>query len=157
DGRKSFYAVQGAVVRAVVQDGEVLIRRRRRRAEDGYAIPLQLQVLEADFLDTARTGVNGPAGGPTIPGLGFGMPGNPTAHWLFEQDPGSNLMSSASRRVPASEIIHVFEEERPGQVRGVTRFAPAIITLKDLDEFGDAEMMRQKIAACFTAFVTDPQ
>lgn len=157
DERLDFYGIQGLVMRAIAQDGEVLIRRRRRRAEDGYAIPLQLQVLEADFLDTARTGFNGLSGGPTIQGVEFDKLGKRSAYWLFEQHPGSALMSSASKRVPASEVIHVFQTERPGQVRGVSWYSPAIITLKDFDEFEDAELMRQKIAACFSAFVTDPE
>jgi lambda family phage portal protein len=157
DERLDFHGLQGLVMRSIVQDGEVLIRRRRRRARDGYSIPLQLQVLEADFLDTARTGFEGASGGPTIQGVEFDKLGKRSAYWLFENHPGSSLFSSASKRVPASEIIHVFLSERPGQVRGVSWFAPAIITLKDFDEFEDAELMRQKIAACFTAFVQDPQ
>lgn len=33
--------------------------------------------------------------------------------------------------------------------------APVIVRMKDLDDFEDAQLMRQKIAACFTAFVRD--
>lgn len=157
DGRLDFYALQGLAMKAVAQDGEVLIRRRRRRLEDGYAIPLQLQVLEADFLDSSQHGFTGATGGPVIQGVEFDRLGNRTGYWLYEQHPGGSFGTLASKRVPASEIIHVFLMERPGQVRGVSWLAPAIITLKDFDEFEDAELMRQKIAACFTAFVTDPE
>jgi lambda family phage portal protein len=34
-------------------------------------------------------------------------------------------------------------------------WATTIVNLKDLDEYEDAALMRQKIAACFAAFVTD--
>ena len=42
------------------QDGEVLIRLRARRLEDGLPVPLQIQVLEIDWLDSSKMGANGP-------------------------------------------------------------------------------------------------
>jgi lambda family phage portal protein len=47
--------------------------------------------------------------------------------------------------------------ERPGQVRGVPWLSTAVIKLNDLDDFEDAELMQQKVAACFGAFVTDTE
>jgi capsid protein len=52
DGRHDFAGLEKLVMRSVAEAGEVLVRRRFRRPEDGLPIPLQLQVLEADFLDT---------------------------------------------------------------------------------------------------------
>ena len=46
--------------RAMEQDGEVLIRLRARRLEDGLPVPLQIQVLEIDWLDSQQDGRNGP-------------------------------------------------------------------------------------------------
>ena len=37
-------------------------------------------------------------------------------------------------RVPAEDILHVFEPLVPGQVRGISRFAPVLLRLRDLDE-----------------------
>lgn len=55
-GRLTFFGLQRLAMRTVVESGEVLIRRRRRRPEDGLAIPLQLQVLEPDYIDTSKDG-----------------------------------------------------------------------------------------------------
>lgn len=60
-----------------------------------------------------------------------------------------------SDRVPADDVIHVFRLDRIGQADGVPWSAPAIIRLKDLDEYEDAELIRQKIASCFVGFVHD--
>lgn len=163
DGRLNFYGLQRLVMRSIVESGEVLVRRRRRRPSDGLEIPLQLQVLEADFLDTAKDGpatVNGQVTGQIIQGVEFDLIGRRVAYWLFDQHPGSGRLrpgatSFTSRRIPAEELLHVFRVDRPGQVRGVSWFAPAIVKLKDFDEYQDATLMRQKIAACFSAFVTD--
>src|SRR6056297_4355921 len=51
DGQLDFYGLQTLICREMVEAGEVLLRRRLRRASDGLPVPLQLQVLEADLLD----------------------------------------------------------------------------------------------------------
>ena len=63
DGRLDFAGIQKQALRTVVESGEVLVRRRIRRPEDGLPIPLQLQVLEPDHLDATRDGITTPNGG----------------------------------------------------------------------------------------------
>jgi lambda family phage portal protein len=158
EGRMTFAAIQRLAMRSVAESGEVLIRRRWRRAKDALSLPLQLQVLEADYLDSGRTGFTGPSGGPTIQGIEYDLLGRRTAYWLFSQHPGSTLIlnnNATSRRVPAEDIAHVFLPERPGQSRGVSWLARAVVNMKDLDELDDAELVSAKIASCFAAFVTD--
>ena len=156
DRRLTFYGIQALAMKTIAEAGELLIRRRPRRVEDGLTIPMQLQVLEPDFIDGLKDGIQGPAGGPTIQGVEFDKLGRRVAYWLFDQHPGSQrLWSIVSKRVPAEDILHVYYVERAGQVRGVSWYAPAIVNLKDFDEYEDATLMRQKIAALFAAFVTD--
>lgn len=155
EGRLNFAGLCEQAMRCVAESGEVLIRRRRRRPSDGLSIPLQIQILEADFLDTLKDGVPGSAGGTTIQGVEFDAIGRRAAYWLFDAHPGSGASSGVSARVPASEILHSFRPLRPGQVRGITWLAQTIAPLKDFDEYEDATLLRQKIAACFAAFVTD--
>lgn len=155
EGRHTFYGVQHLVMRHIFADGEVLIRRRYRRERDNLTIPLQLQVLEADYLDHQKMALSSLAGGPIIRGVEYDLLGRRDAYWLFEKHPGSGRNVTPSRRIPAEEVIHVFEEERSGQSRGVSWLAAAIVNMKDLDEYDDAELVAKKIAACFAAFVTD--
>ncbi len=156
EGRLSFYAMQHQIARSIVESGEVLIRRRRRRPTDGLTIPLQLQVLESDFLDTNKEALTSLSGGPIVQGVELDLLGRRSAYWLFPTHPGSsNSSGEVSRRIDAADIIHVFEPDRPGQYRGISWLAAAIVNLKDLDEYEDAELVKQKIAACFAAFVTD--
>lgn len=155
DGRMTFAGIQRQVVRALVSDGDVFVRRRVRRPGDGLTIPLQLQVLEADFLDTAKEAASSQSGGPIVQGIEFDAIGRRAAYWLWASHPGSGKNIQPSRRILASEILHVFDGERPGQTRGVSWLGAAIVNLRDLDEYEDAELIKQKIAACFAAFVTD--
>lgn len=155
EGRHTFYGMQHLAMRSMLDSGEVLIRRRWRRATDGLTIPLQLQVLESDFLDHSKNFLASAASGPTVSGIEFDKLGRRAAYWLYEQHPGSGRNATPSKRVPAGDILHVFDAERAGQARGVSWLAAAIVGMKDLDEYEDAELFKQKIAACFAAFVTD--
>jgi len=158
DGRNTLAGLQRLAMRTVVEGGEVIIRRRGRRSEDGLPIPLQLQVLEGDYLDTAKD-QSLPNGGRIIQGVELDPLGRRVAYWLFREHPGSSVSTSrsltASVRVPASDVVHVFSPERAGGQRGVSWFAPVILRSKDLDEFEDATLMKQKVAALLAVISTD--
>ncbi len=157
DGLTDFGGLQALIVRSLVESGEVIVRFRDRRMEDGLHVPLQLQVLEPDHLDAART-EDLADGGYIVQGIEFDALGRRRAYWLFPVHPGeSRGRSIASRPVPARQVLHLFERLRPGQVRGVSWFAPVILKLRDLDDYDDAELVRKKIEACFAAFVTGAQ
>lgn len=155
EGRHTFYSIQHLAMKTIPEAGEILIRRRWRRSGDGLTIPLQLQILEPDHLDHSKNVTASQAGGPIIQGVEYDKIGRRAAYWLFPVHPGSGRSVGVSERISASEVLQVFYPERAGQARGVSWFAPAILNLKDLDEYDDAELMKQKIAACFAAFVTD--
>jgi len=153
DGMSTLYGLQERIMRAVVESGEVLIRRRFRRSEEGLPVPMQLQVMEPDLLDLSRTEPTA-NGGRIINGVEFNVIGQRTAYWMFRNHPGDSISISESRPVPASEIAHVYRMQRPGQVRGVPWGAPAMLAIRDLDEFEDAYLYRQKIANCTVGVVS---
>lgn len=158
DGVFDIYGLQAAAFRAVEVDGEVLIRRRWRRAGDGLEVPLQLQLLEADFLDSNRTGPV-PGGGRVINGIQYDAIGRVQGYWLYESHPGDvyGSLRIDSRLVPASEILHIYRPTRPGQGRGITRLAPVIARVRDLSLYEDAELHRKNLETRLAALATgDP-
>lgn len=152
-GRLTFYKMQHLAMQTTSEAGEFLLKRVTAPTASGVA--LQIQVLEPDHIDTAKDLAQLPSGGQIVQGVELDSHGRRAAYWLFSEHPGSARKASTSTRVPAEDVIHVFDTERAGQVRGVSWFGAAIVKLKDLDEYEDAELLRQKIAACFAAFVTD--
>ena len=154
DGQLDFYGLQTLICREMVEAGEVLVRRRLRRASDGLPVPLQLQVLEADFLDATKSGAIG--AGRMVQGIEFDPVGKRRAYWLHAEHPGDaygTLQNGLqSRPVPATEIAHVYEKQRT-QARGVPWGAPVIRSLRDLDDYEVAELVRKKTEACVTAIV----
>jgi lambda family phage portal protein len=95
-------------------------------------------------------------------GVEFDPLGDRVAYWLFPEHPGAALsisgtLLSPSRRVPAEDVEHIFDCERAGQVRAVSWFAPLILPAKDLDEYIDAQLVKQKIAACLAVIMSDTE
>lgn len=156
NGRLPFTGMQRLAMEAIAESGEVLIVRKVPPPSLGLSIPLQLRIVEPDLLDSSRDGVRGEI--RTVDGIEYDRDGRRLAYWLFPRHPGGQLAFDRgiqSIRVPAEDVLHVYRVERPGQSRGVPWLASAIARLQDFDDFEDAELMRQKIAACFGAFVTD--
>jgi lambda family phage portal protein len=157
DGRADFWGLQALVFRTVVESGECLIRKRiDQRAE----FPLKLQILEPDFIDDATKDGLTDDGGYIRQGVEYGPNDERIAYHLHRQHPGDRVLALhkyETVRVPADEIIHVFRRDRPGQGRGVPWGAPVISRLRDFDDFSDAQLLKQKISACFTGFVIDSE
>jgi lambda family phage portal protein len=158
--RLDFYGMQALVMRSAAESGEALVRYRPRLPQDNLRVPLQLQLLEADFLDQTRT--MGLVKGHVMQGVQFDDLGRRIAYWLFSYHPGGVLILNPrggiiSQPVPAEQIMHIYRLLRPGQVRGVPWMAPSMMAFRDLDDYCDAERVRKKIEACVSAFVTQPE
>jgi lambda family phage portal protein len=147
DGRLDIYGLEAAAYRAMEQDGEVLVRLRPRRVEDGLPVPLQLQLLEIDWLDSSKNGTAGP--NTIVNGIEYDPLGRIANYWLYDQHPGEQLnvfkTRSSSYPVPADRIIHLYAPQRPGQGRGFSRLAPIIARVRDLTLYEDAELQRKNL------------
>jgi lambda family phage portal protein len=155
DGRINFYTMQKKAMQHVVDDGEVIVRVRNRRMEDGYKVPLQFQLLEADHIDSNKTETLD-NGNKIIQGVEFNRIGKRVAYWLYPAHPagdGTSYRTQESKRIDAEFIFHIFRQDRTGQVRGVAFGSPVVIRMKDLDDFTDMELVKQKIAASYAGYI----
>jgi len=111
EGNYDFYGLQALIVRSLFESGECFVRYRDRFAGNDLAVPMQLQVLEADFLDTTKS--NETAGGGYIrQGIEFDAQGRRAAYWMWPQHPGDNqifMPRLQSVRIPADQILHIYE------------------------------------------------
>lgn len=155
DERYDFYGQQMLAAGTMFESGEVLARRRPRRLSDGLSVPLQIQLLEPDYLDSSKDGDHGNV--HHRQGVEFNSVGKRTAYWLHRFHPGDGSAHSiVSHRVPASEVIHCYRVDRPGAVRGVPWLAPVLVKLHGVDRYEDAELLRKQIAAMFAGFIKKP-
>lgn len=159
DGTQDFYGLQALTTRAFAEGGDCFVRFRPRRPDDGLEVPLQLQPLEAEMVDAAKHEAV-PGGGQVKAGVEFGPFGRRRAYWMFDEHPGESIVGLRSRftshPVPASEIAHVFQVLRPGQVRGVPGLATVLAMLHEIREVDDAHVMRAKIQNLYATFETVP-
>lgn len=162
-GRLDLYGLQSLGERTRSESGEAIIRRVPYVTDRDDVPWFKLMALEPDFIDTARN-LSLPDGSYVKHGIQYSRdaPGRPVAYWMFEEHPGEASTAQTLRGgmtsmpVPATDVIHLFKPLRPGQTRGVSDFTAAVIRLRALDDYDDAEVMRKKVAACLAAFVTTP-
>src|SRR6185295_16754861 len=124
----------------------------------GLSVPLQIQLLEADFIDSTRDNAIGnlfPRDGRLRrQGVEFDQRGRRVGYYLFPAHPALGFGAGESVFIPADTVAHIYRVERAGQVRGVPWGAPCLLTIRDLGDWADATILRAKLAACFAAFVT---
>lgn len=163
NGQLDFYSLQHLAARARAESGESIVRLRRLPAAIARSrrlpVPLQIEVIEGDLLDDQNSATL--AGGARIvQGVEFDSAGARVAYHLLLEHPGESLglassvgVSSSTERVPARDILHLYRIDRPGQVRGISDFAPVLLRLDALGNYEDAALEKARIEACMTAFV----
>lgn len=156
DGRLDLYGLQALAVRGWLEAGEMFVRLRPRLPEDGLVVPLQLQVLEPELIPHEHNATNG---ANTIrAGIELSPIGQRVAYWAWQQRPGDpDLMETGTRvRIPADQVIHLYEPVRAGQLRGLPQLTQALLKLHDLDTYDDATLLRQQLANMFVGFLKRP-
>lgn len=157
----NLYGLQTLAVKAWLSGGECFIRKRARFVDEGLPVPIQVQLLEAEMVPMWDSdNFEGlPTGNKIRSGIELDKRGRRIAYWVYKEHPGDGLglsMPTADTvvRVAASEMRHLFEPERPGQLRGVPMLAPILARLKNVENYDDATLTRQQLANLVVAFIT---
>lgn len=157
DGDHDLDGLLWLACKGMAESGASIIRFRRQQFDASTSIvPLQLQLVEPDLLDTTKT--TALEGGAYIDrGIEYDGQGRKLAYWFYPAHPG-NMASwrgraMVSERIPANELIYLYDKLRPGQDRGMPLLAPAVMRLNDLRGYFDAELVRKKIESCLAGFI----
>lgn len=162
NGRLSLDEMQALALREMVEAGEVLIRIVRLGSTEyrgiSRPVPLALEIIEADRLagdkDTYAVGITRPTQNRIVRGVEVDELGKPVAYWIYKDHPlQPYALSRTPERIPANEILHLFRQDRVGQTRGVSWFAPALAPLRDLGTYIDNELQASAVASCFTVAI----
>jgi lambda family phage portal protein len=154
DGVLDYYGQQAQAARCWYEAGEVFIRLRDRRPEDGLPVPLQVQILEPELCPHTMS-AQLPGGNRVQAGIEFDAIGRRVAYYFYSQRPGDlqDWNTSDIRRVPADGVLHLYKPLRAGQLRGIPKLTGALIKLKELDKLDDATLLRHQLASMFVAFL----
>jgi lambda family phage portal protein len=155
--RESFYGLQQLAFRSYRLSGEVfallpLVPR------PGTICDLRVQLIEADRISTPE---NMSDAGVLHSGIETGNYGEPVAYHI-ETTPMQPYTAQVRTwsRVPAfgssgrQNVIHIYQQDRPNQRRGISSLAPILISLKKLGQFTDAELTAAVVSSLFTGFIT---
>jgi lambda family phage portal protein len=124
-------------------------------------VPLQIEMLSADFLPDWKHEL-APDGNVVRAGIELNPIGKPTAYHLYRSNPkdvfgawSMNGQNGMTVPVPVSEVLHMRAVGAAGQLRGEPILAPALLKLRDLDDYDDAELVRMKSLAVAAGFLED--
>lgn len=157
--KANFYQQQGLAFTSAWDSGDVFALRRYK--EGTSFIALAVQLIEADRVctpndkqdrDNLRDGVELDADGEAI------------AYHVLNQHPGDSAVLAGYKpedwkRIPARGqygfplMVHLMDNDRIGQTRGIPSLAPVIEALKQLDRYAEAELMAAVVSAFFTVFI----
>lgn len=160
DGVDDFYGLQATIARSLFVDGEAFLRKRTRRPEDGLL--MQVQGLEADLLPLSLVFAPKPVNPNhnVVGGIEVDSIGRRVAYHFFQEHPRDQVNwrtggmgATMTRPVPADQVLHVYERERLGQMRGETRMAPVIEALWQQIVYSVAEMDRAGLASRLNAVI----
>lgn len=161
-----FYGLQDLATRAWKESGECFARLIVLPYDGNGIVPLRIQLIEADMIPLANG--KAPSGNEIFNGIEF-KDGQRIAYWMLKKHPGDYPFAGRGAfgvvdykednmvRVPADEMLHLYKPRRPGQLRGVPRLSGTLQTISQLDDFDEATLERQKIAAALTAFIRRPE
>jgi len=155
----NFYGVQDLSVRSQLESGDIFVVTPRV-ARNGGSARLALQLIEADRVcnpnratdtDTVVDGMEiDPDTGETIAcHIARKHPGDPA------NNTGNTWTRVAMRGTQTGRrnVLHMFKQLRPGQVRGVPMIAPILEPLKQLSRWTDAELNAAVVSSMFSVFV----
>ena len=144
---------------------EKLRTMRMARAQDGEAfailvnnpvldhpVKLDLQLIEADHVTSPDAHLLDPR---EVDGIVLDGFGNPVAYHVLKHHPGNSAwgLNDEYRTVPASHMIHVFRQDRPGQHRGIPEITPALPLFAQLRRFTLAVLGAAEAAADFAGIL----
>jgi lambda family phage portal protein len=145
-GKLTFHELCQLAKRQECECGEFFLIKRQSSDSKRF-IPFCLQAIEADRLTALGT--------PAVrtneidQGVEFNPDtGEVLAYW-FETD-------KRPMRVAAADVVHGYVMQRPGQLRGISPFAPGVLAARELGEYLAAEIEGAKMAAKYLAFIESP-
>ena len=153
-GHDSRGALQKLGLRHMWMDGQYFIHRVYDTSLPGI-VPLRLEYLEFDQLDTIVDGVL-QNGNKARRGIEYNSQGQPVAYHFHEEHPGDYLSYGSrnnTRRIPASEIIHVWDRRRISSFSGISWLAAVVMESYRMEDFRHITQDKARLETIFGAFL----
>lgn len=144
DGKHSRIQLERQLAGVSRVDGEVLVRMWRGTEYNAYG--LALEPIDADQLDHEMNRPRGTRSPEIRMGIEVDDLSRPLAYHVWNG--ALSYARDRSRvRIPAEQMIHVFDPDRVNQSRGVTDFHSVMLPMHFLEEYAQAELVASRIGA----------
>ena len=156
-GKLSFPRILRQAMDAVGESGEVFLRLVPEEFGNS-GTPLGVEIIESDLCDEGHTTGKARDGSQWRLGVHVDKWGRPIEYRFKTGHPGdmSNAGSYSTVDVPASEIIHLYLQDRPGQTRGFPWLASGVKRLHHLDGYEMAEVIGKRARSSLMGFIQTP-
>ncbi|NTI92272.1 phage portal protein [Agrobacterium rhizogenes] len=144
--------------RSMVEGGDSVLRMVPVRIADSPRIlPFRLQGLEGDQIDVTRDNLLGSPGNTEFVRLGvkIGDWGVRQGLYLWKNHPGEMVVGNIdpSALVDWDDLCHLYRPLRLGQLRGISWFAPILLTAKEIQDLMEAAIVQQRTQSSFAGFI----
>jgi len=156
--RHSFRAIQDMVMRYVARDGEAIIVKHM---DTSSRFGLRLEVVPPEALDDLYN-IKLPNKNVVKMGVELDPARRPVAYHIKipkqEQEVFGVTLTLERRRMPARDVLHVFDQEFIDQTRGISWLVTSMARLKMLSGYEEATLVNARVAAAKMGFfVTQPE
>ena len=159
--RLNWDELQALALRSVLESGDLfVVRRRRPNPSTPYG--LRLQFVEAERVSNPDMQLNTDT---MVDGVVLDADGVPTGYSICNQYPGDwsftkprswKTYDKGETVTGTPLILHLYDQRRVDQARGVPYLAPVVSLLKQLSDYTEAEIRAAVISGMFTVFVERP-
>lgn len=147
-GGHDLVTLSKTALRGTILSGGVLFRFHhldpKEQQKRDLHLPLQIQLLHIDRLDTEKNGDN------QYYGFDLDSAGRVTAYNVLKGGTDDNS-TERSVKVPAAEMRHLFSEEDIDQFIGSPWLGAALLTMDDRRGYEYSELIAAEMASCFVA------
>lgn len=118
----------------------------------GTPVNLDLRLIEADQVASPTLA---PDTRRYLDGIRFDVDGNPVSYDVLKNHPGDEfyVVDDEYDTVPATDVVHYFRCDRPGQIRGIPDITPALPLFAQLRRFTLAVLAAAETAAEFAGIL----
>jgi lambda family phage portal protein len=154
DGKWSMRQVQALALQTVATDGEIFIRMVPG-FDNKYRFALQL--IDPDQVDPLfyryrSEGNNGRNSNEIRLGVEVDEWGRPVAYHVNPAHPSDLGGSLLRERIPAQYVLHLYDPLRVQQTRGIPWFTPAMLEMRMVGGYMEAELVASRVGAAKMGF-----
>jgi len=152
DGKANLNSFSRLAFKTAIREGEAFVRAWRSFGPNPYGFALE--GIDPDLVDETFNEVGGSGRNEVRLGVEVDQYSRPVAYHTWDR-PARLLGQARGRerqRIPADEVLHLYDPDRMNQTRGVSWMVAAMVGTKHLDKFREAAVVKERIQASKMGF-----